>query len=97
MSKKYNVAYEIGEYKYRFNQESFNAIFKESFKKQKLKGDGQLLHAFRLELTHPTSGERMSFTAPLPPSFAEILQKLCKQYDVDLAAISYLFEEGRIC
>ena len=67
------------------------------YKKQKLKGDGQLLHAFRLELTHPTSGERMSFTAPLPPSFAEILQKLCKQYDVDLAAISYLFEEGRIC
>ncbi len=50
------------------------------FKKQKLKADGQLLHAARLELTHPTSGERMVFHAPLPPVFSEILQKLSKQY-----------------
>ena len=53
------------------------------YKKQKLKADGQLLHAQRLELTHPTTKERMCFTAPLPTAFAEILQKLCKQYGVD--------------
>ncbi len=53
------------------------------FKKQKLNAVGQLLHAQKLELTHPTSGERMCFTAPLPPSFCEILQKLCKRYGVD--------------
>ncbi len=53
------------------------------YKKQKLKGEGQLLHAYRLELTHPTSGERMSFTAPLPKEFSEILDKLAKQYAVD--------------
>ncbi len=53
------------------------------FKKQKLKADGQLLHAARLELSHPASGERMVFHAPLPPVFMEILQKLCKQYGVD--------------
>ncbi len=61
------------------------------FKKQRLKADGQLLHAYRLELTHPTSGERMAFTAPLPPSFTEILQKLCKQYGVNKEEFSYLF------
>ncbi len=53
------------------------------YKKQKLKADGQLLHAWRLELTHPTLGERMAFHAPLPTAFAEILKKLCKQYGVD--------------
>lgn len=54
------------------------------FKKQKIKADGQLLHAFALELTHPTSGERMTFNAPLPPVFDQILQKLCKQYGVEI-------------
>ncbi|MBQ7948460.1 MAG: RluA family pseudouridine synthase [Clostridia bacterium] len=53
------------------------------YKKQKIKADGQLLHAQRLELTHPTTGERMTFTAPLPTVFQEILDKLCKQYGVE--------------
>ena len=53
------------------------------YKKQKVKADGQLLHAQRLELTHPTTGERMAFTAPLPAAFQEILDKLCKQYGVE--------------
>ena len=53
------------------------------YKKQKIKADGQLLHAWRLELTHPTTGERMVFNAPLPPAFQETLDKLCKQYGVD--------------
>ncbi len=53
------------------------------YKKQKLKTNGQLLHAQRLELTHPSTGERMVFTAPLPPVFEEILQKLCRQYGVE--------------
>ncbi len=62
------------------------------YKKQKIKADGQLLHAYRLELTHPSSGERMTFNAPLPPAFEEILTKLCKQYGIDKATIAYLFE-----
>ncbi len=61
------------------------------FKKQKIKVDGQLLHAWRLELTHPTTGERMAFCAPLPTPFQEILQKLCRQYDVNKEELSYLF------
>ena len=52
------------------------------YKKQKLNADGQLLHAWELELTHPKSGERMTFNAPLPTHFQEILRKLCKRYNV---------------
>ena len=62
------------------------------YKKQKIKGDGQLLHAFALELTHPTTGEKMTFNATLPPAFAEILTKLCRQYGVEKSSFSYLFE-----
>ena len=46
------------------------------YKTQKFKLNGQLLHAFRLELTHPRSGERMTFEAPLPDYFREVLKKL---------------------
>ena len=38
--------------------------------------DGQMLHAGRLELAHPVTGEWMAFTAPLPAYFADILRKL---------------------
>lgn len=39
---------------------------------------GQLLHAVRLELTHPGTGERMAFEAPLPEYFTAVLGKLKK-------------------
>ena len=38
--------------------------------------EGQLLHAFQLELTHPRTGEEMTFSAPLPEDFAKILKTL---------------------
>lgn len=47
-------------------------------KKQKFALKGQLLHAARLEFTHPSTGERMSFEAPLPDYFCEVLNKLKK-------------------
>lgn len=62
------------------------------YKKQKIKADGQLLHAWRLQLTHPTTGEEMAFTAPLPPVFAEILQKLCRQFGVENDEILRILE-----
>lgn len=37
---------------------------------------GQLLHAAALALTHPRTGERMNFTAPLPDYFVAALNKL---------------------
>ncbi len=46
------------------------------YKKQKFKLNGQLLHAFRLTLTHPTSGEDITFEAPLPDYFTGVLNKL---------------------
>jgi 23S rRNA pseudouridine1911/1915/1917 synthase len=51
-------------------------------KKQKFNLNGQLLHACKLELDHPTTGERMSFFAPLPDYFVDILKKL--QFDLSL-------------
>ncbi|MCD8040292.1 MAG: RluA family pseudouridine synthase [Clostridia bacterium] len=45
-------------------------------KKQKFDLNGQLLHAQRLELTHPVTGERMTFEAPLPQYFTDVLNKL---------------------
>ena len=35
--------------------------------------DGQLLHAEKLIFTHPTTGQVMSFFAPIPPYFEKIL------------------------
>ena len=41
---------------------------------------GQLLHAYMLELTHPRTGERMIFTAPLPECFERVLEKVRAAY-----------------
>lgn len=54
------------------------------FKKQKFHLNGQVLHAYQLEIDHPSTGERMTFNAPLPPSFQELLEKLCKMYNVKI-------------
>lgn len=45
-------------------------------KKREFGLDGQLLHAFKLQFTHPTTGEEMVFTAPLPDYFTKVLKKL---------------------
>ena len=36
----------------------------------------QLLHAWRLAVTHPRTGERLSWEAPLPEDFQAVLDKL---------------------
>lgn len=46
------------------------------FKNQKFKLEGQLLHAYKLELTHPTTKKRMSFECEIPDYFTKILNKL---------------------
>lgn len=38
--------------------------------------NGQLLHAYKLVLTHPRTGEEMIFTAPLPDYFQRVLDSL---------------------
>ena len=37
---------------------------------------GQLLHAYRLSFLHPITKKSLSFEAPLPPYFLEVLKKL---------------------
>ena len=49
-------------------------------KKPPFATQGQMLHAGKLGLTHPRTGERMEFTAPLPEYFEEILRKLRAKY-----------------
>lgn len=44
-----------------------------------LDGKGQLLHAARLTLIHPRTGQEMSFEAPLDETFARILGELEKE------------------
>jgi 23S rRNA pseudouridine1911/1915/1917 synthase len=43
---------------------------------RRLYDKGQLLHAFRLTFVHPRTGKEVSFEAPLPDYFAELLTKL---------------------
>ncbi len=38
--------------------------------------EGQMLHAGRLVLYHPATGEKMEFLAPLPAYFQEVLEKI---------------------
>ncbi len=55
------------------------------YKKQKIAvEDGQLLHAHTLSFTHPRTGEEMTFQAPLPPTFSQILEKISKKYAVEV-------------
>lgn len=46
------------------------------YKNQKFKLNGQLLHAYKLEFVHPTTKEKMCFTAPLPNYFEKVLKIL---------------------
>ena len=39
---------------------------------------GQTLHAMILGFVHPSTGEYMEFTAPLPEYFVKLLEKLRK-------------------
>ena len=49
------------------------------YRNQRFALAGQLLHAERLEFTHPTTGERVSFSAPLPDYFLRVLEIVRKE------------------
>ncbi|MBR5945614.1 RNA pseudouridine synthase, partial [bacterium] len=38
--------------------------------------DRQMLHAYRLELDHPVTGERLNVTAPLPEDYLRVREEL---------------------
>lgn len=41
-----------------------------------IQANGQLLHAYKLELIHPRTKEKMEFEAPLDPTFEKVLAEL---------------------
>ncbi len=43
---------------------------------RRMKGDGQLLHAFELTFVHPTTKQKVTVNADLPDNFKEYLEKL---------------------
>lgn len=45
-------------------------------KKSRLYNEGQLLHAYRLTLIHPTTKKKMTFECPLPKYFKDIIDNL---------------------
>ena len=49
------------------------------YQKQRFHLEGQLLHACALTLTHPTTGEVMRFSSPLPDYFERVLELLAKE------------------
>ena len=62
--------------------------------KPRLGLDGQALHAARLELTHPGTGERMSFKANVPEYFASALKKAGRNEPEDIeSALKNAFGE----
>ena len=46
------------------------------YSKQKFSLNGQLLHAAQITFKHPSTGEELTFMAPLPDYFKEVLTKL---------------------
>jgi 23S rRNA pseudouridine1911/1915/1917 synthase len=56
----------VGEQRYVYGPEALRPI---AFGRQ-------ALHAYRLELAHPTDGRHMAFEAPLPADFADLLARL---------------------
>lgn len=42
----------------------------------KVYNDGQLLHAYRLTLIHPSTKKEMTFNAPLPKYFVDVIEEL---------------------
>lgn len=51
-------------------------LYARQYKERFFSDNGQLLHAHRLELEHPVTGEHMVFDAPIPDHFQEVLHQL---------------------
>lgn len=50
-------------------------------KKEEFALEGQLLHAGKIGFIHPSTGEKLTFTAPLPDDFSHVLDVLHAKYD----------------
>lgn len=60
-----------------YGAKSYLSSVKDESLRERLEGLGRpMLHAWRLGFRHPTSGEEMSFEAPLPPDLRSVLEFL---------------------
>jgi 23S rRNA pseudouridine1911/1915/1917 synthase len=50
-------------------------------------GARPLLHAYKLQLHHPVTGERLAFTAPIPDDMAQILKTISPNAEEDFPEI----------
>lgn len=50
-------------------------------RKNQIMASGQMLHAYQLTLRHPTTNQEMTFNAPLPQEFTDILEQLRKEME----------------
>ncbi len=67
----------VGDATYGGKQRIFkNKLEDDAIKSALAKFSRQALHATRLELTHPTSGERVKWEAPMPPDMQALLHAL---------------------
>ena len=66
----------VGDETYGGGKRRAAAIRDKALRDLLLQTDRQMLHARRLDLVHPVTGERLSFTAPLPPDFHRLLESL---------------------
>lgn len=63
----YNQHPVVGDPLYGIKREEFNL-------------SGQILHAYRLDFTHPRNGQPLHFEAPPPKEFADLLELLRRKY-----------------
>lgn len=66
------------------------------YKKQRFNLNGQLLHSFLLGFVHPTSGEYVEFTAPLPDYFLSTLSVVAKESGKTVDIDNYLKDIANI-
>jgi 23S rRNA pseudouridine1911/1915/1917 synthase len=55
-----------------------DAVYGRAHEELPAPADRQMLHAEKLTIDHPVSGERLTFTAPLPADFQSLLDALRK-------------------
>jgi len=60
---------------------------------QKLEVERQMLHAWKLKVPHPVNGHMMSFKAPLPPDFEDLLARIVPLPEQPLGRRAQQFED----
>jgi 23S rRNA pseudouridine1911/1915/1917 synthase len=66
----------VGDETYGGGKRKARTVKSDTLRQLLLEVDRQMLHAWRLAFRHPVSGVELSFVAPLPPDFSELLRRI---------------------